>query len=58
VKNIHLLFIKATSVGASVSGTPPEAASGSSIPVDWNPVALANHLEELIVSADLGKMGR
>jgi hypothetical protein len=47
VENLPLLFIEATSLGASGSDIPPQGASGSCIPVDWEPVALAYHLGEL-----------
>jgi hypothetical protein len=52
VRNLPLVFIEVTFLGASSSGIPPQGASGSSIPVDWEPVILAHHHRELAVSAN------
>jgi hypothetical protein len=53
VRNLLLPFIEVTSLGASGSGIPPQGASGSSIPVDWESVVLAYHHRELIFPANL-----
>jgi hypothetical protein len=53
VRNLPLPFIGVTSLGVGGSGIPPQGASGSSIPVDWEPVVLAHHHRELAVPANL-----
>jgi hypothetical protein len=58
VRNLPLLFIAATSLGASGPDIPPQGTSVSSIPVDWVPVVLAYHLGELTVSANSGNLRR
>lgn len=56
--NLTVLFIEATSLGASASGIPLERTSGSSMPMNWEPLALAYHIRKLTVSAELGKLRR
>jgi hypothetical protein len=53
VRNLLLLFIEVTSLGASSSGIPPQGASCSSKPVNWKPLVLAYHHRELVVPANL-----
>jgi hypothetical protein len=53
MKNLPLLFIEVNSLGDSGSDIPPQGASGSSIPVDWEPIVLAHHNRDLVVPAKL-----
>jgi hypothetical protein len=52
MRNLPLPFTEATSLGASGSGIPPHGASGSSIPVDWEPVVLAYHNRQMAIPAN------
>jgi hypothetical protein len=53
VRNLPLLFIEVTSLGASGFEIPPQGAGGSNKPVDCEPIVLAYHNRELVVPANL-----
>jgi hypothetical protein len=53
LRNLPTLSIKATSLGVSSSDIPPQGASGSSKPVDWEQIILAHHNREMMVPANL-----
>jgi hypothetical protein len=53
VRNPHLPLKEVISVEAGGSGMPPQGASCSWIPVDWELVVLAYHNREFVVPADL-----
>jgi hypothetical protein len=53
VRNLPLLFTEVTSSEASGSDIPSKGVSGSSIPVDWEPIVLVYHNIELVLPANL-----
>jgi hypothetical protein len=53
VRNLPLLSIQTTSVGASDSGTPPQGANGSSTLVESEPVVVAFHHGGLVFTGNL-----
>jgi hypothetical protein len=52
VRNLPLLFIEFTPVGASSSDIPLWGSGVSRKSVDWEPAVLAHHQRELAVSAN------